>query len=84
MAESFDGKVALITGGASGIGAAIAELMAKRGAARRARERWRRHREPGRMGRPDEVARAVCFLASDEASFVVGSTLAVDGGYTAL
>lgn len=37
----------------------------------------------GRMGRADEVARAVCFLASDEASFIVGAALTVDGGYTA-
>ncbi len=33
-----------------------------------------------RLGRPDEVARAVVFLASDEASFITGSELAVDGG----
>jgi NAD(P)-dependent dehydrogenase (short-subunit alcohol dehydrogenase family) len=37
----------------------------------------------GRLGRTDEVAGAVLFLASDEASFVTGSELYVDGGYTA-
>ena len=34
----------------------------------------------GRMGRPEEVARCVSFLASDEAGFITGSTLAVNGG----
>jgi 3alpha(or 20beta)-hydroxysteroid dehydrogenase len=37
----------------------------------------------GRGARPEEIARCVLFLASDEASFVNGATLAVDGGMTA-
>lgn len=36
-----------------------------------------------RVGRPEEVAHAVLFLASDEASFITGAALAVDGGGTA-
>jgi len=37
----------------------------------------------GRLGRPEDVAHAIAFLASDEASFITGSTLVVDGGYSA-
>jgi NAD(P)-dependent dehydrogenase (short-subunit alcohol dehydrogenase family) len=37
----------------------------------------------GRLGRPEEVANAALFLLSDEASFVAGANLMVDGGFTA-
>lgn len=41
-------------------------------------------RQPiGRMGRPDEIASAALYLASDEAAFVTGSALVIDGGWTA-
>ena len=37
----------------------------------------------GRLGEPEEVANAILFLASDEASFITGAILPVDGGYLA-
>lgn len=37
----------------------------------------------GRLGKPEEVANVVSFLASDEASFVNGAAILVDGGYVA-
>jgi 3-oxoacyl-[acyl-carrier protein] reductase len=36
----------------------------------------------GRWGRPQDVAAAVCFLAGDDAEFITGATLVVDGGYS--
>ena len=45
-----------------------------------ARELWESRIPLRRLGTPDDVAAAVCFLASDEASYITGQVLAVNGG----
>ena len=58
----------------------------KRDTAEEAAEFWRQaaRMEPmGRNAQPEEIANAILFLASDEASFVTGCPLLVDGGYLA-
>jgi NAD(P)-dependent dehydrogenase (short-subunit alcohol dehydrogenase family) len=54
-----------------------------RGLPAEARRRRTERIPMARFGEPEEVARAALFLASDDASFITGHTLAVDGGYLA-
>jgi NAD(P)-dependent dehydrogenase (short-subunit alcohol dehydrogenase family) len=50
-----------------------------------AHERWLASSRPaGRLGVPEEIAAAIVFVASDQASFMTGSEIVVDGGYTAV
>ena len=46
------------------------------------REAYRRAVPLGRLGKPDDIAGAVLFLASDDADFITGQTLSVSGGLT--
>ncbi|MCW5749284.1 MAG: glucose 1-dehydrogenase [Alphaproteobacteria bacterium] len=48
-----------------------------------ARERSRRRHAMGRFGKPEEIAAAIAYLASDDADFVTGVALPVDGGWLA-
>jgi NAD(P)-dependent dehydrogenase (short-subunit alcohol dehydrogenase family) len=93
---NFDGKVVLVTGAASGIGAECARKFARRGARVVAAGTSMLQAAPPevaaaavemapvkRTGRPGEVAAFICFLASEETSFVTGSYHAVDGGHLA-
>ena len=43
-----------------------------------------RQHPAGRIGRPDDIASVVCFLASEEAGFITGENISVDGGMTHL
>jgi NAD(P)-dependent dehydrogenase (short-subunit alcohol dehydrogenase family) len=112
----LEGKIALITGGNSGIGLATAKQFVDEGAyvfitGRRAPELAAAVKEIGRnvtgvhgdvasaetgqqglkmisssvplgrLGTPNEIAKAVVFLASDDSSYITGTELFVDGGF---
>lgn len=55
----------------------------KFGDVEKARHLWGEKHPLGRIAQPEEVARVVLFLAGDDASFITGTALAVDGGITA-
>jgi NAD(P)-dependent dehydrogenase (short-subunit alcohol dehydrogenase family) len=47
------------------------------------RDELRRRQPVGRLGRPEEIASMVRYLASDEAAFISGALFTIDGGWTA-
>lgn len=61
----------------------ISTPMAERVMEGRDREALDRMQPAGRVGRPEEIAAAALFLASDESSFATGAPFVVDGGYVA-
>ena len=46
-------------------------------------QEWSKEYPIGRFGKPNDIANACLYLASDESSFVTGALIPVDGGFTA-
>ena len=62
--------------------AMLESFMQGAGNPEKLREAYRRAVPIGRLGRPDDIAGAVLFLASDDAEFITGQTISVSGGLT--
>jgi NAD(P)-dependent dehydrogenase (short-subunit alcohol dehydrogenase family) len=87
------GKTVIVTGGGSNIGRGIVLAFAAEGAnvvnaeideeqGRKVAEQAMRYWPLRRLGRPEDIANTVLFLASDRAAFLTGQTIGVGGGLT--
>jgi 2-keto-3-deoxy-L-fuconate dehydrogenase len=61
----------------------VAQRLTEYADPEKARQEMTATQAVGRMGRPEEIAAAALYLASDESSFVTGSTFMIDGGWSA-
>jgi 2-keto-3-deoxy-L-fuconate dehydrogenase len=61
----------------------VAQRLAEYPDPRKAYEEMAATQALRRMGKPEEIASAALYLASDESAFVTGSALVIDGGWTA-
>ena len=61
----------------------VAKRLAEYADPEQARREMTDSQAVGRMGRPDEIAAAALYLASDESSFMTGSAMMIDGGWSA-
>ena len=65
-------------------GIATQQMVREFGDMATAERAWGKARHPlGRLGKPEEIAQAALFLASEDSAFMTGADLLVDGGYTA-
>ena len=61
----------------------VASALAKQADPERARREVEKVRPANRLGKPEEIAYGILYLASDESSYATGAVLSIDGGYTA-